>query len=218
MVKAKICGITSSDDAQKICAFKPDAIGVLVGFDKSLAPNVISKNAAKDICLIASDYQIDSFLLVNSIDPSVIIGYCEMIGNTHVQLLADIPVEEIDKIKEKLPGIQAVKVISVTGKESIELARLYAARQSVDEILLDSRVGEKRGGTGITHDWSVSKEIVGNCKKPVWLAGGLNLSNIEMAINTVRPYGLDVETGVQNPDGTKNFEKITRFIELSHSR
>ena len=79
---------------------------------------------------------------------------------------------------------------------------------------MDSRSGDARGGTGKTHDWNVSKQIVQTITKPVWLAGGIRLHNVEEAMATVSPYGIDVETGVQNPDGTKNYEAIESFIKL----
>ena len=73
-----------------------------------------------------------------------------------------------------------------------------------------------RGATGITHDWSVSSRIVEMVRKPVWLAGGLSLANVQQAIDRVRPYGIDVETGVQAPDGSKDFDHIAHLVQFAH--
>lgn len=92
-----------------------------------------------------------------------------------------------------MPNLTTVKVIHVTEKKTIDLAKKYESCSSVDQLLLDSKVGNKGGGTGLTHDWSISKQIVQNSNKPVWLAGGLK------------------------PDGSKNYQKIKKFISLAHS-
>ena len=102
-------------------------------------------------------------------------------------------------------------------KRSIEFSQLYEKCNYVDELLLDSRTGNKTGGTGIVHEWNISRRIVRQSRKPVWLAGGLKISNLKEAIRTVKPYGVDVETGVQNPDGSKNYYSINEFISIAKS-
>jgi phosphoribosylanthranilate isomerase len=116
-----------------------------------------------------------------------------------------------------MPLLQIVKVISVTGEESKAIAHTYEASFAVDQLLLDSKIGKQRGGTGVVHDWNVSKRIILNGKKPVWLAGGIKLHNLKEAITSVKPYGIDVETGVQNSDGSKNYDTIKQFITLIHA-
>jgi len=69
------------------------------------------------------------------------------------------------------------------------------------------------GGTGITHDWNISKMIVESYKIPIILAGGLNPDNIEEAVNKVKPYAVDVNSGVKGEDGFKDYEKLKKFIQ-----
>ncbi|HEX6461826.1 MAG TPA: hypothetical protein VFZ58_00950 [Candidatus Saccharimonadales bacterium] len=95
--------------------------------------------------------------------------------------------------------------------------RLAGAQSSLSSVtmLLDSSAGTvARGGTGKTHDWDISRHIVEQCLKPVWLAGGIRLHNVENAIRSVKPFGIDVETGVQLPDGSKNYLAIQDFLTV----
>ena len=142
---------------------------------------------------------------------------CSFIGNTHLQIVGDMSAGEIVKLKRLLPLLKIVKRVGVDGPESIKEARLYDVCAGVDQLLLDSSVGAvARGGTGKTHDWNISRHIVETCQKPVWLAGGIRLGNVEDAMRGVHPYGIDVETGVQFQDGTKDYAVIEKFIEWVH--
>jgi phosphoribosylanthranilate isomerase len=104
-----------------------------------------------------------------------------------------------------------IKQLYVTGPESIEQAQTYSG--VVDAILLDTKTKEGMGGTGQTHDWNISKKIVETVKKPVILAGGLNPGNVQAAIEAVRPYAVDVASGVENSPGIKDKEKIKEFLQ-----
>ena len=117
--------------------------------------------------------------------------------------------------------MRIVQVIHVIGKESIEQA--LQVQDHVDAILLDSgnpKLAIKTlGGTGNTHDWQISRELVASVKVPVFLAGGLNAENVAEAINTVRPFGVDVCSGVRS-NGKLDKQKLHAFMnavkKLSH--
>ena len=215
-MKIKICGIRNVEEAQQIYSLRPDAIGILVQYNKDYAANTVSQEFARRIVEATPSY-INVFILTEKADAESNIAYCRSIGNRYIQLTGDIPPEEIDKIKEELPYLGIIKVIHVTGEEALGVAKLYEACDSVDELLLDSRIGRKSGGTGRIHDWELSRRIVEESRKYVWLAGGLTTKNLREAIETVRPYGVDVETGVQNADGSKNYDLIREFISVSRS-
>jgi phosphoribosylanthranilate isomerase len=217
MIHVKICGITSAEIAQKVCLLKADVLGFLVGFNKKEASNYITKEIAKEVVKMAKSFSKPSFLLTKSSDAETVFQTCTFIQNSHVQLLADISPDEIIILKKKLPHLIIVKVIHVMDEKALNLAKKYHECQAVDQLLLDSKVGNALGGTGQTHDWNISKRVVENSQKPVWLAGGLNPSNVLRAISIVKPHGVDVETGVQNQDGSKNYEMIKKFINKAHS-
>ena len=217
-MKVKICGIRSRQEALRVGEFQPDALGILVGFDPQIAPNNISEEMARDVVQASRElpYNVDTFLLTNKQDADTNIAYSKRIGNSHIQLLGDVSVNDVGVIRYEMPDLGIVKVIHVTGYEAVGLAQEYDDCDAVSALLLDSRIGyHKRGGTGQTHDWTISAEIARRSKKPVWLAGGLRTYNVRSAIETVRPYGVDVETGVQNPDGSKNYDMIKEFVSNS---
>jgi phosphoribosylanthranilate isomerase len=121
-------------------------------------------------------------------------------------------------LKEALPGISIVQVVHVTGPKSVEEADL--ASSQVDAILLDSgnqKLAVKElGGTGRTHDWTLSRKIRENIDVPLFLAGGLNAENVARAIDEVGPYGLDVCSGVRS-DGKLDEHKLKSFIAASRN-
>ena len=105
-----------------------------------------------------------------------------------------------------------IKVIHVNNQDIIE--SVLEASALYNSILLDSKFGNSQGGTGVTHDWNLSRNIVNSISStPVILAGGLNVDNVERAIDTVKPYAVDVSSGVESRIGIKDHDKIKLFIE-----
>ena len=109
-----------------------------------------------------------------------------------IQLHNDISVDEIKKIKKALKKIKITKTINVN-KKALDEAKKF--EPYVDYLLLDTAVKGKKGGTGKTHNWDISAEIVRKIKKPVFLAGGLNPDNVSEAVGKVKPYAVDVNSG-----------------------
>ncbi len=122
------------------------------------------------------------------------------------------------ELKDALPGISIVQVVHVTGDESVEEAVSIALH--VDAILLDSgnqKLAVKElGGTGRTHDWTLSRKIQESIGIPLFLAGGLNPGNVARAIHEVAPFGLDVCSGVRT-NGRLDREKLKQFMNAAQS-
>jgi phosphoribosylanthranilate isomerase len=120
------------------------------------------------------------------------------------------------ELKQALPGISIVQVVHVTGPESIEEAVTVAP--DVDAILLDSgnqKLAVKElGGTGRTHDWTLSRTIRERVDVPLFLAGGLTPENVAQAVAEVEPFGLDVCSGVRT-GGKLDAEKLQRFLSAT---
>lgn len=216
-MKSKICGIPNLEVAENIIALKPNAIGIYCWQEAEKGANFTSFDTAAQIASLATASSVDSFYLTYATTAAEAAKECMRIGNSHVQLLGDISVQEITKLKQLLPELKTVKVVGITGSDSMQEASMYGDCGSVDQLLLDSRSGGIRGGTGKTHDWNISRHIVATIPKPIWLAGGIKLQNVTEAMSTVHPYGIDVETGVQYSDGTKNYPAIKEFVELVRS-
>jgi phosphoribosylanthranilate isomerase len=157
---------------------------------------------------------VGTFLLTSRQDAGSIIQQQRAAGVNTLQFCDRLTTGSYADLRRELPGIALVQVIHVTGRESIDEAR--AAAEHADALLLDSgnpvaRIKEL-GGTGRTHDWQVSAAIGAVVKVPLFLAGGLNAENVAEAIGRVRPFAVDVCSGVRS-DGRLDERKLARFVE-----
>jgi len=162
---------------------------------------------------------IATFLLTSNQSSEEIIHHVKRVDTNTVQIVDELTSGTYRDIKVSLPYLKIVQVIHVNDEESIEEAIRISAE--VDALLLDS--GQPKGsiktlgGTGNIHDWEISREIVKNVKIPVFLAGGLNALNVRSAIEIVRPFGVDVCSGVRT-NGRLDAEKLTAFVNAVHSK
>lgn len=157
---------------------------------------------------------VDTFLLTCQTSADEIIAQQRRTRARTLQLVDRVDDGVHEVLREELEGIRLVQVIHVIGESSIDEAISIAP--SVDALLLDSGnpslAVKELGGTGRRHDWSVSRRIVEESAVPVYLAGGLNASNVREAIDTVKPYGVDVCSGVRT-DGRLDGEKLRAFMD-----
>ena len=156
---------------------------------------------------------IASFLLTSEQSATGIIEHIKRVNTNTVQIVDELTDGAYMHIREALPHVRIVQVIHVTGRESIEQA--LQVQGYVDAILLDSgnpKLAIKTlGGTGNAHDWHISSELVASVNVPVFLAGGLNPQNIAEAITTVKPFAVDVCSGVRT-NGKLDKQKLESFI------
>src|SRR3989338_472496 len=214
MTRVKICCIKSAEDAQAVAAFGADELGFHVKLNGGRSP--LEADVAK--ALVGALPKSSAGVVVTSLtDAKELIEIAQATGASTLQLYGDATPETIREFKKALPEVKIWKVLNVSDKNSIEKAKEY--EDAADAIALDTlnKATGVRGGTGKTHDWSISKRIVESISIPVILAGGLNPDNIAEAIRTVRPYGVDVNSGVSNPDGSKDLEKVKLFIERARN-
>jgi phosphoribosylanthranilate isomerase len=156
-----------------------------------------------------------TFLLTCQSDPAAIIAQQRRTRVNTIQLCDRMEISAYAELREALPGIAIVQVIHVGGEES--LAEAIAVSPHVNALLLDSGNQnlpiKELGGTGRTHDWSLSARIVRSVPMPVFLAGGLRPDNVAAAIAQVRPYGVDVCSGLRT-DGKLDETKLAAFASL----
>jgi phosphoribosylanthranilate isomerase len=187
-----------------------DAIG-LVGRMPS-GPGPIADEL---IASIAHDVHppISTFLLTCEQSASAIIAHVNRVHTNTVQIVDELTDGTYDDIHRALPHLNIVQVIHVTGEESIQDA--LVVHEKVDAILLDSgnpkATIKTLGGTGNTHNWEISRAIVKAVSVPVFLAGGLNASNVQEAIQKVRPFAVDICSGVRI-EGKLDRNKLESFI------
>jgi phosphoribosylanthranilate isomerase len=211
MIRVKICGNRTVEDILSAVEFGADALGLIIG-TKYYSEDNLSIEKAITLFKYIPPF-VSSVIVTHLLDAEEILAIYDKIPTSTIQLHNEIVPKEIQKIREKLPSVKLIKAIHVTDVSSIKTAKYF--EMFVDGILLDSRTIDRIGGTGKTHDWSISKQIVSSVNKPVILAGGLNPENISQAIQYVQPFGVDVNSGVDLPNGDKDSDKIQNFIRLS---
>lgn len=207
-VRIKICCIASPDEARTAIEAGADALG-LVGAMPS-GPGII---ADAEIAKIARTVPppVASVLLTSRTRADAIAEHALEAEVNSIQIVSHIDRDEYPRLRERLPGRRFLQVIHVEDKSAIDLAKSY--EDVADALLLDSgRPGKAElGGTGRTHDWDVSRALVAAISIPVFLAGGLNPDNVGEAIHAVRPFGVDICSGLRT-SGALDASKLTDFV------
>ena len=156
---------------------------------------------------------ISSFLLTCKEHSAAIIDQQKRLRVNTIQICDRLPRGSHRELREALPGVALVQVVHVTGPESVDEA--IEVGPEVDAVLLDSGNQSleirELGGTGRTHDWTMSRRIREAIDVPLFLAGGLNPQNVAAAIREVQPFGVDVCTGLR-PGGHLDPEKLKAFF------
>ncbi|MEB8570419.1 phosphoribosylanthranilate isomerase [Bacillus cereus] len=196
-MKVKICGITDVETAKSVCEYGADALGFVFAESK----RKITPKRAKEIIqeLPANVLKIGVFVNESVEVIRKIADECEL---THVQLHGDEDNHQIRRL-----NIPSIKSLGVTSESDMKNAQRY----ETDYILFDSPKEKFHGGNGKTFSWELLGHMPKELRKKTILAGGLNALNIEEAIRTVRPYMVDVSSGVET-EGKKDVEKIKQFI------
>ncbi|MCW5605700.1 MAG: phosphoribosylanthranilate isomerase [Burkholderiales bacterium] len=196
--RIKICGITRVEDALAAARLGADAVG-LVFYAGS--PRAVTPAQAREIIDALPPFVLPVGLFVNADAAAV----RETIAVAPVQLLQFHGDESPGFCAEfGLPFLRAVRVRA--GTDLLQYAREFHAARG---LLLDAWVEGARGGTGATFDWAL---IPPDLPKPVVLSGGLNPDNVEQAVQRVRPWAVDVSSGVESAKGIKDAAKIEAFI------
>ena len=198
MVRVKVCGITNAVDALQAVELGADALGFI--FYKGSKRYIDPRDAHRIISSLPP-FISSVGVFVNQTVPEIT-GAVETSGVDTVQLHGDETPEFCAMLPYKL--IKAVRVKDTVNSDQVEL---YPVRA----ILFDKHTDEMYGGTGTSFDWGVLKGI--NISKKVILSGGLTPENVSRAIEIVKPYGVDVSTGVEDSPGKKNHIKMRKFIE-----
>ncbi|MDH3976674.1 MAG: phosphoribosylanthranilate isomerase [Deltaproteobacteria bacterium] len=198
MVKVKICGITKLEDALAAAECGAHALG-FVFFRKS--PRYIEPDKALEIINQLPPFITPVGLFVNEAESRV----WDILNTTGINVV-QFHGDEAPPYTESFQ-VRVIKAIRVKSEESLSAAAAY----SCSSILLDAWSPQAYGGTGKKFDWDILRRI--GINKRVILAGGLNPDNVAYAIKLVKPYGVDVSSGVEISPGIKDHEKIKCFIE-----
>lgn len=215
-IQIKICCISSVEEAKLAISAGASALG-LVGNMPS-GPGIISDELIAEIAAFTPE-NIDTFLLTSETSVERVIKHHSKVNTTTIQLVDALTDGTHSQLKLALPTIKIVQVLHVLNENSINEA--IEISKHVDAILLDSGnpnlLTKELGGTGKVHNWEISKVIVESVNVPVFLAGGLNPDNAQKAIKSVKPYGLDLCSGVRTNGNIDSAKLNTFFKEVNNS-
>ena len=202
MTVVKICGITNTDDARIATDLGADMIGFnfFTGSPRYIAP----KTAAEIVEAIGRD--VDTVGVFVNEDVDLVLNIADKTGIKAIQLHGDETPDHVRMIRKK-SDLKIIKALRFSGPLEAENFDPYDA----DAFLVDSYSPHRYGGTGELSDWDTAREAVAVYPR-VFLAGGLTPANVGSAISIVRPFGVDVASGVESSDRRKDPEKLRDFI------
>jgi phosphoribosylanthranilate isomerase len=197
MIKVKICGLMNLEDALVAAEAGADALGFVL---YSRSPRCVEYKTVKEIMRRLPPYVTTVGVFANANVDEILdaMDECDLD-------LAQLQGDEPPSVCERL-GSKAIKAIRVKDRDSLSPMKNYSVRAFV----LDTYTEENFGGTGKQFDWDLAVEAKQYGR--IILAGGLNPENVREAIQKVRPYGVDVSSGVEQRIGKKDAEKVRQFI------
>jgi phosphoribosylanthranilate isomerase len=212
-IRIKICCMQSPGEAALAIAAGADAVGLVSRMPSG--PGPIADDAIKEITATIPP-GVATFLLTSETTASAIIDQQRRCRANTIQLVDQVEPDAHAALRASLPGISIVQVVHVRDNNAIPEA--VAVADGVDAILLDSGnpslAIKELGGTGRAHNWKISRVIRESVGIPVYLAGGLNASNVGAAIAEVSPFGVDVCTGVRT-NGHLDATKLAAFMSAA---
>ena len=199
MIRVKICGITSREDAWAAVEAGADALGFILvkGTPRYIEPEAVAAIVA----------QMPPFMATVGVfidrTPEEIDRITSVSGLNLAQLHGSEPPRDCGRLR-----VPFVKAIRVQGEQDLEVLHAYPQARA---FLLDTYVADRPGGTGRTFPWEIAAKAVRQAR--VILSGGLTLDNVALAVTQVRPYAVDVCSGVEASPGRKDHQKVREFIE-----
>lgn len=215
----KICGNTRLEDCQRAAELGADAVGFVFADGKRTvtAPQVAAITAHLPAAL-------EKIGVFTSRDADEIARAVRQAGLTGVQMHGMYDPALASAVRERLVDQPAFRLIQVLHRDTDRAAAeqtdafagaCLAAEQDgiADALLIDSRTQQGSGGTGVPFDWAAAKPLLKGLRIPVIVAGGLRPDNVADAIGTLKPFGVDVASGVEFAPGMKDEERVRLFVE-----
>ncbi len=197
MTRIKICGVTSADQARVCVEAGADSVGV--NFVASSVRRVDAETAGAVVRAVASSALVVA--VVAGMTVAEMRALRDATGAGCLQLHGD---ESADDVAALLP--HAYKAVRVATSRDVDRARVMPG----DYVLVDAKVDGALGGTGHAFDWSLVVDLAAH--RRLVLAGGLTPENVTRAIETVRPFCVDVASGVESAPGVKDPAKVRAFV------
>jgi len=210
MTWVKICGMTNLEDALVAVDAGADAVG-FVFYEKS--PRYVTVERAREISSRLPENVETVGVFINDREDSIC-AVVDAAGITGVQMHGDNEDPHVaDLVVARRPHIKVMAAISMSRPNPQRWAMMWHP-DSVRAFLLDSGNASKFGGTGNTFDWNAAVPVLNDIKRlgKVVAAGGLSPTNVEEAAEVLKPWGVDVVSGVEASPGKKDPEKVRAFV------
>lgn len=188
----KICGISNKLDAHEAASAGASALGFVMG-GKCLPVEVEPHAQSVKEIIRSLPATIDTFIVTHLLNAKEILDLANYVESSGIQISEEVDVAIVREIRENT-NKKIIKTVVVRDQTSLQSLKNY--EPYADFILLDTISSGYVGGTGKTSDWKLCQQLVAAATKPVYLAGGLTPENVERGIQTVRPAGVDISTGV----------------------
>jgi phosphoribosylanthranilate isomerase len=201
-IKVKVCGITNAEDALAAVEAGADALGFIF-YEKS--PRYVVPGVAANIIAELPPLVTPVGVFVNE-GLATVRSIMDTCGLAMAQLHGD---ENVSYCREL--ARPAMKALRLRDRGSLLALAEYQGRGGVRGFVLDTFSELSYGGTGQITDWGLAAEVAKST--PILLAGGLTPDNVTEAIRTVRPYGVDVSSGVESAPGKKDHAKMRAFVD-----
>ena len=201
MTWIKICGTTSERDADIAIRAGANALGFIM----AASPRQVTDTAAYSIGTIVPKSVETIGVFVNE-SLQILVETARFCKFSGVQLHGDEDANYIAQLRKQLAGVKIVKASTVENLES-------AGELKPDAWLIDSSHPSKRGGTGNTFAWQQAQPVIKKLREPVIVAGGLTVENVQDALAVLRPWGVDVVSGVESYPGRKHPGLVMQFID-----
>ncbi|KPN46603.1 phosphoribosylanthranilate isomerase [Mycobacterium intracellulare] len=208
-VRVKICGIGTAEDLAAAVTAGADAIGLIVGTTHRSEDELDSQHAQR--LAAAAPVFISTVLVTHLTDVAHICALAQRIGVDTIQAHGTLSTAAAEELWHRRQHRRIIRTLHVTGEHSIDEAA--QASTYTHALLLDTRTQSRLGGTGLTHDWNISRRIVQRVHPlPVILAGGLAADNAGAAIRAVQPFGIDANSRLKAPTGRKDPAACAAFV------
>lgn len=203
MTRVKICGVTGDEDRDAVVAAGADAVGVIHGVPVD-TPREVDEATATDL-VDGVPPLVTSVLVTMPTAVQQAVRRVDAIEPDAVQVHDGLSPAELGALDSRITQ----SIIAVVAADAPDIDD-YAAH--ADALLVDSVDADGGGGTGETHDWERTREVVDSLDVPVLLAGGLTPENVAAAVETVGPFAVDVASGVESEGGRKDHDAVGRFV------
>lgn len=204
MARTKICGITNRADLQAAVEAGTDAVGIISAVDVATTREVDRGTAAELVAAVPPF--VTATLVSMPDDTETAVELVRAIQPDALQLHGGFDADDLGYIRAET----GVKIIAAVDHENPD--RANALDGVADALLIDSTTDGGAGGTGEPHDWEATADLADTLATPVILAGGLTPENVAKAIGVAAPFGVDVASGVERSEGSKDHTAVATFI------